>query len=280
MAREACTAVFGLSPLRYRGRMGLRWVSLVVAAASSMAARAADVTTLPPPSGTGIERGVAVVRCSSPTEGVFWNSVAAVLDAGASPTADVLLTTAHGLPADAATVKQKCRVLVRGKPQRITDVRRGGGQLTEAHDDWSVIVTKRISGPVLRWRPVRVTDEWLADAIGRSTPVRLVLRYAGTAQTDCNLEPEASGWRGLVAHSCMTHPGTSGAPLVIAVATEPDPVLIGFHVGSELRWLGMKLDFVGVARRLDAEITAAIEAAALRTTEPADQRRDRRGALR
>src|SRR5262245_19948409 len=124
-----------VSRLRYRGRMGVRWVSLVVAAASCVTARAAEVTTLPPPSGTGIERGVAVVRCSRLTEGGFYNSTAAVLEVGAAPTADVLLTTAHGLPADAAAVKQACRVLVRGKPQPVTAVWHAGGNLTGTYGD-------------------------------------------------------------------------------------------------------------------------------------------------
>ncbi len=78
-----------------------------------------------PLGGGGIERGIAFLRCATATEGIFRTSRGAILDVGA--TADVLLATAHGLPADAQTVKRDCRVLVRGKAHAIAEVWHAGG---------------------------------------------------------------------------------------------------------------------------------------------------------
>jgi hypothetical protein len=77
----------------------------------------------------------------------------------------------------------------------------------------------------------------------------------------------------LLAHSCVTYPGTSGSPLAIGV--DAAPVLIAIHVGSELRFDGTRFDMVSVARPLDAAVLAAIEAAAASARKPADKRRRR-----
>jgi hypothetical protein len=102
----------------------------------------------------------------------------------------------------------------------------------------------------------------LARAVARAAPVRLVRRYAGASQIDCHLEAKTADPRRLLAHSCFTYPGQSGSPLVVALEREPEPVLIGVHIGSQASWVGMKLDITSVARPLDAEIAAAIDAAA------------------
>ena len=44
-------------------------------------------------------------------------------------------------------------------------------------------------------------------------------------------------------------------------------MLIAVHIGSQARWTGTKLDFVSVARPVDAEIVATIEAAAAHPVE-------------
>ena len=77
----------------------------------------------------------------------------------------------------------------------------------------------------------------------------------------------------LFAHSCVTYPGMSGSPMVIGLAVEPEPVLIALHIGSQARWSGTKLDFVSVARPVDAEIIAAVEAAAAHTSQRRARRR-------
>ena len=72
----------------------------------------------------------------------------------------------------------------------------------------------------------------------------------------------------------MTYPGMSGSPMVVGLAVEPEPVLIAVHIGSQARWTGTKLDFVSVARPVDAEIVATIEAAAAHAIEaPSRSRR-------
>lgn len=96
--------------------------------------------------------------------------------------------------------------------------------------------------------------------MARGAPVRLVLRYASAAQSDCRLEQRASAPWPLVPHSCQGYAGMSGSPLVVGV--EGEPVVIGVHLGSLLEFDGSTLDFVRVGRALDAEIGAAIAAAA------------------
>jgi hypothetical protein len=250
---------------------------VAIAALSSLVAQAAQLAALPPPTGIGIERGVVLVRCRAPTDGVFWFSRATVLDAGAPPDgADVLLTTAHGLPADPADVERDCIVLVRGKEQAISAVWHSGGNLVSEEHDWAVVLTRRVTGEIHRWRPAHATDEWLIEAAARRAPVRLVLRYADGPQSDCHLEPKTADPRLLLAHSCVSYPGTSGSPLVVAIEREPSPVLIGIHLGTQLTWTGTELDFVSVARPLDAAIAAAIEAAADRAAVPESRKRRRR----
>ena len=77
----------------------------------------------------------------------------------------------------------------------------------------------------------------------------------------------------LLAYSCITYPGQSGLPLVIALDREPEPVLIGVNIGRQSSWAGTKLDFTSVARPLDAEISATIEAAAARAAQTMWRRR-------
>ena len=229
-------------------------------------AGASEITALPPLPGLGIERGVAVVSCAIPG-GLFWVSQSAILDVGGAANADVLLTTAHGLPADSRSVKRDCRVHVRGERQVIAEVWHAGGDRVGAEHDWAVLLTQRISGDVHRWRAAQAPGEWLASAVDRAAPVRLVRRYADELQSDCHLEAKTADPRLLLAYSCITYPGQSGLPLVIALDGEPEPVLIGVNIGRQSSWAGTKLDFTSVARPLDAEIGATIEAAAARAAQ-------------
>jgi hypothetical protein len=57
-------------------------------------------------------------------------------------------------------------------------------------------------------------------------------------------------------------------------------VLIAVHIGSQSRWIGSKLDFVSVARPVDAEIAAVIEAAAAYSIDLRDRAAARRAAPR
>jgi hypothetical protein len=239
--------------------MRVRWVSVALLAAhGACTVAAAELTSAPPLGATGADRGIASIRCALPTEGLFSTSRGAILEVGAGATADVLLTTAHGLPPDAVSVKRACRVIVRGTVYRIEEAWHAGGNLAGSEHDWAVVVTERLGGDVHRWRATRVTAEWLAAAVAKQASLRLVLRSAD-APSDCRLE--TPGLRMLVAHSCNGHPGMSGSPMVGGLAAEPEPVLIAIHIGTQMRWAGTKLEVVSVARPLDAEVAAAIEAA-------------------
>jgi hypothetical protein len=236
------------------------------------AAEASEITALPPLPGVGLERGIVGVSCTMPG-GLFWVSQSAVLDVGGAANADVLLTTAHGLPADSRSVKRDCRVLVRGERHVIAEVWHAGGDRVGTEHDWAVLMTQRISGDVHRWRPAQAPGEWLASAVDRAAPVRLVRRYADELQSDCRLEAKTADPRLLLAYSCITYHGQSGLPLVIALDREPEPVLIAVNIGTLSIWAGTKLDFTSVARPLDADISATIEAAAARAARTMWRRR-------
>jgi hypothetical protein len=252
--------------------MRAQWLCFVlIAACGAGLAGAAELSAVPPLGGGGIERGIAFLRCATATKGVFQTSRGAILDAGVS--ADVLLSTAHGLPPDAEAVKRDCRVLVRGEAHAITEVWHAGGDRAGPTHDWAVIVTQRIVGDIHRWRVGRATSDWLIDAVAQGAPISLVLRSPDVPQSNCRLEPETQDPRLLFAHSCVTHPGMSGSPMVVGLAMEPEPVLIAVHIGSQTRWNGTKLDFVSVARPVDAEIAATIEAAAAHAVEAVSVRR-------
>ena len=132
-----------------------------------------------------------------------------------------------------------------------------------------MFVTQRIKGDLKRWRVAAVAESWLEQLVADHARVRLVLRYADAAQTDCRLEAWTA--QRLLAHTCVTYPGTSGSPLVVGVDLEP--VIIGLHVGSQLNWDGKELDMVSVARPLDAAVIAAVDAAAALASQPRAARR-------
>ena len=262
--------------------MPARWLSvLLIAAASCVAVDASEVTSLPALRGGSIERGIVGVRCSGDEEGQFTTSRAALLELGAAARAEVLLTTAHGLPPDAAAVKRRCRVVAQGRTLRIADVLHAGGDLRGEAHDWAVLILdQRLAGSVHRWRPARASPEWLAGAVVAGAPVQLVLRNDDPEQNDCRLEPQP-GAAPLLGHSCIAHPGLSGSPLVVALDAAPEPLLLAIHIGTEMFWQGTKLNFVRVARPIDAEVAAAIEAAARRTIVLASnegRRQERRAA--
>jgi hypothetical protein len=233
-----------------------------VAAWAAVRAGAVEVTSLPPPSGAGIERGVAVLRCATQERGIYWESRAAVLDVGAMERADVLLTTGHGLPVEARAARSDCYVIARGKSHPVQGVWRAANPRGGPDDDWAVLLTHGLPADIRRLRPADVSPDALATLVAERAPVRLVLRYAGESQSDCRLEPNAVTFAPLVSHSCAGHPGLSGTPLVAMVRHEP--VVIAIHVGTQLEWDGARFDWVSVARVLDDDVATAIEAAAAR----------------
>ena len=236
---------------------------MAIVALTAAAANGAEPTDLPPPKGAGIERGVDTLQCEAPS-GLLSTSRATVLDVGLDARADVWLTTAHGLPVAPEDVRRRCHVFARGAQRAIEQVWRAHGQAADPEHDWAVLVTERIKGDLKRWRVAAVAENWLEQLVADHARVRLVLRYAEAAQTDCRLEAWTA--QRLLAHTCVTYPGTSGSPLVVGVDFEP--VIIGLHVGSQVTWDGKELDMVSVARPLDAAVIAAVEAAAALASQP------------
>jgi hypothetical protein len=251
------------------GRLSIAALAVVVAAA----AWPGELTPLPPAGGAGVERGVALLRCSVPGSAATRMSRATVLQVGAALAADVLLTTAHALPPSAVEIERDCRVLVRGEEYAIGAVWNADNRVPGPEHDWAVVLLdERIEGDLVRWRAEEVAPSWLDELVAARAPVRLVLRFADAAQTDCELE----AWtpRRSLAHSCVTYPGTSGSPLVVGV--DSTAMLIAIHVGSELLFDGTRFDMVSVARPIDASVLAAIEKASARAAQPPDKRRRRR----
>jgi hypothetical protein len=235
------------------------WLTAATALAAVAAASSAELTELPPPAGAGVERGVAILQCTAPS-GLLLVSRATLVDVGVDVRAEVSLTTGHGLPSTADEVRRNCRILARGKAHAIEGVWHAGGYAAGPEHDWAVVTSERIKGELRRWRVAEAAEGWLEQLVTDNASVRLVLRYADAAQSDCRLERWTP--QRLLAHTCTTYPGTSGSPLVVGVGVEREPVLIGLHVGSQLEWDGKKLDVVSVARPLDAAVIAAIDAAA------------------
>ena len=87
-------------------------------------------------------------------------------------------------------------------------------------------------------------------------------------------EPRTPDPLRLIAHSCVTYPGTSGTPLVIGTGAEA--VLVAIHIGTQLQFDGRELDFVSDARPVDAAIVAAVDAAVVAAAAATGRRRARR----
>jgi hypothetical protein len=244
-------------------RMPKAWVrrALFAAAAACIAVPAGgvEVTTLPPPTGAGIERGVAVLRCSTNVRGVYWESRGAVLDVGVDRHADVVLTTRHGLPGAAEAVLSDCRAIARGKPYWVEALWRSPAIEDDWQNDWAVLLTRALGDNIRRLRPGLMTPTALARLLAEQAPVRLVLRYGDETQSDCHLEQSESTQTPVLLNSCISHPGLSGTPLIAMIAGQP--IVIATLVGSRLDWDGARFTSGSLARALDSEVAAAIEAA-------------------
>lgn len=237
------------------------------AAATALSASAAAVATLEPQSGVGFERGVAFLRCKTGPRS-WRTSRGAILDLdlrGADR--DVILTTAHGLPASQNAVPHDCRVLgARGESYRIEYAWRGTGEDHDGIEDWAVLlVRRRVGGDVGRLRVAQVTPDGLLRLAAQQAPVRLV-RTADAG--DCNLYPfadaalEARPGSTLFFYSCPTAPGLSGSPILASI--EGRPLLIAIHVGWSIRAVDHGLRPAAVGRPIDAEIVSAMSAASTR----------------
>jgi hypothetical protein len=214
--------------------------------------------------------GVAVIRCATRDASLLYYSRGAILDVDlGSADHDVILATAHGLPANLESVTEECKVL--GPDNRYYRVEGvWSGRTTEAgredagQNDWAVLLTKhRLEGDVARLRAGQVTNDAMAWLNAEHTPLRMLLRNPDLPTRDCVLRESTTTREtaGLISYSCHSSPGSSGSPILTAVAGRA--WLIGIHLG----W-GFTLEndgvvrAVSIGRAIDAEIAAAITAAA------------------
>ena len=198
--------------------MPARWLYVCAIAVAAAGVDAAEVTSSPAPTGSAAERGVVGLRCAMEEEGWYATSRGVVMETGGA-TADVVLTTAHGLPPDVAAVKRDCRAFVGGKQYAIADVLNAGGDREGGDHDWAVLVLmQRIAGDVHRWRAALPTRDWLRSCRTRR---RRDPAYAPRRRRRTNGLPVLGAGTPdpslLFAHSCIGHPGTSGSPFIVAL---------------------------------------------------------------
>jgi hypothetical protein len=251
-----------------------RILAAALALSGHMAAQAAmELTTPGPVDGTGVARGVVLIRCAEQTPNTVRQSRGTVLDLGRAATdADVVLTTAHGLLEADEAVRRDCLVYgVHGRPYRIEHVRRAPDRAGTAAD-WAVLLLKgRLEGDVGRLVVGRASGTALSELATERAPVRLLLRQAPLTDGDCRLlplEPPYGAADKIIVYSCRLGlagvPGLSGSPIL--VGHEGETLVIAIHLG----WTLLKLDdgrlhVVSMARPIDERVAAAIAAASAGT---------------
>lgn len=220
--------------------------------------------------GTGIERGVAQIRCGTDVPHLVKLSRGAVLNLGGEAKRDVILASAHGLSETSRGILDSCRVLgAHAFPYRVANVWRSPKAGEGIADDWAVLLVEgRLAGDVGRLTPARVSgDEWVQLAGGAAT-LRVLLRQADPHEGDCRLRQLTMPYdylpTELLVYFCgatTRAAGLSGSPLLIGV--EGQPFVIGVHLGWGLQTFdGARLHAVSLGRPIDGDIAAAIAAAA------------------
>lgn len=138
--------------------------------------------------------------------------------------------------------------------------------------DWAVLlVDGRLRGEVGRLRPASVSGAYWSQLAVAQAPVRLVLRQAEAADGDCHLRPLLAPYdyqpTDLLLYSCpgppdrSRAPGLSGSPIV--TRADGRTVVVGIHLGWGLQVFDDgRLHPISIGRPIDAEISAAITAAA------------------
>ena len=253
--------------------MGVRCaagVTLLAVALAGSGAHAAPAT----PERSGAEAGLVGIECG-PERGLGSHRFRGVVidTAGAELRRDVILTTAHGFPADTDRITEACWVEGPAQRQYAIDwfwrpVARGRGSL----DDWAVLVTERRLRGELARQPVAAWPPGGRRAARAETPVRLPLRFFA-AERACTLTPSGSAQEplsaGFFSHTCRSWPGHSGSPILTADGGGVS--VVGIHVGS--RWIFERQASLKIGRFVDAEMLGAIRTATARAGT--DRRRRR-----
>jgi hypothetical protein len=242
------------------------YLGVVLGVLGATGARDVAVATLDAHEARSAGRGVALIRCTAPGTNLIFYSRGAILDVDVGGAdRDVIVATAHGLPTDLESIVDECRIIgPDNRYYRVESIRRG--RATEAGDtgDWAVLLTKRrLAGDIGRLRVAQLTNDAVAQLTSEHTPVRLLTRNPSLPTRDCALSEFAAARTavGLVSYSCPSAPGSSGSPIVSSI--DGRALLIGIHLG----WgFGGESDgrmrVVSIGRAFDAEIAAAITAAA------------------
>jgi hypothetical protein len=234
--------------------------ALAVSGAPDVAVTTLDVQS------RGGGRGVALIRCAARGTNLTFYSRGAILDVDVGGAdRDVIVATAHGLPADVESIVEECRVIgPDDRRYRVESIRRGRTAKAGDADDWAVLLTKRrLEGDIGRLRVAQLTNDAVARLTSEHAPVRLLVRNPDLPTRDCALSEFAAARTavGLMSYSCPSAPGSSGSPIIAGI--EGRALLIGIHIG----WgFGGQSDgrvrIVSIGRSIDAEIAAAITAAA------------------
>ena len=240
-----------------------RYAVCAVALAWTLASFSAGANTLGAPDRTGAEIGLIRISCV-PDGGLGSNQFRGVVidSAAAGMRHDVILTTAHGFPADPHLVIERCSVVGPEKRQYGVDaiwrsVARGRGSI----DDWAVIATdRRLRGRIER-QAVRVLPPTPGPPPeAGATTVRLPLLFFG-AERACSLTATESAGvyldAKLFGHTCRAWSGHSGSPILVVY--DGDVFVMGIHLGS--RWIFERQASLKIGRFVDNAVIEAIQSA-------------------
>lgn len=233
---------------------------LAICLACVLPGKPAHADTSVVPEYAGAEAGLIGLVCVPDGGTVGYRFRGVVIDTGVTNTShEVILTTAHGFPAAAESVTERCAADgAKDRRYPIRAIWRPATRARGAVDDWAVVVTGRNVRERI-WRQ-RVRSEPIAEQgqlAELMAPIRLPLRFLG-AERDCVLR--APGWAGvdleagLFSHTCRSWSGHSGSP-VLAV-DEHGAFVLGIHVGR--RWFTEPYRSLRIGRAIDHDILDAI----------------------
>lgn len=232
--------------------------------------------------GGGIERGITRILCSQDEPSRWISSRGIILNVGQPELDhDVLLAPAHGLPADSKVVERDCIIAgSHGSTEHIAAVWLAENRNVPGSGDWAVLMTRRrIQGEISRLSARFLPPDTLERLVADETSITLMMQTSSADQDDCRmlfegLQSELHLESGVFFHSCMTWPGVSGAPIVVAI--DGAPVVIGFTIAARVRPLRYEGPlYIGIGRAIDEQIAAAVRRATERARIPGKKGRRR-----